>query len=130
MSMASVLIKMGFITDRGLDSLLLLKDEAKRRLSFNLGLTSMQYESEDEKEKYFTKGNIRYFKTNNINNNDFSLNNVMIPLKNCDFNNNIYINNNNKIYLEKNNCISDLNVNSTYDRKSSKFFAQKKFIRN
>ena len=54
----------------------------------------------------------------------------MIPLKNCDFNNNIYINNNNKIYLEKNNCISDLNVNSTYDRKSSKFFAQKKFIRN
>mgnify|MGYP003571384739 CR=1 FL=1 len=50
----------------------------------------------------------------------------MIPLKNCDFNNNIYINNNNKIYLEKNNCISDLNVNSTCDRKSSKFFAQKK----
>ena len=82
--------------------------------------------SEEEKEKYFTKGNIRYFKTNNINNNDFSLNNVMIPLKNCDFNNNIYINNNNKIYLEKNNCISDLNVNSTCDRKSSKFFAQKK----
>ncbi len=30
MKMASVLIKMGFITDRGLDTLLLLKDDAKR----------------------------------------------------------------------------------------------------
>jgi len=46
--MASILIKMGFITDKGLDSLLLLKDEAKRRLSFNLGLTSLQIENEAE----------------------------------------------------------------------------------
>ncbi len=38
--MASILIKMGFITDKGLDSLLLLKDEAKKHLSFGIGLTS------------------------------------------------------------------------------------------
>ena len=42
--MASILIKMGFITDQGLDSLLLLKDEAKKRLPVNIGFTSMKYE--------------------------------------------------------------------------------------
>ncbi len=40
--MASILIKMGFITDKGLDSLLILKDEAKKRLSLGVGFTSVQ----------------------------------------------------------------------------------------
>ncbi|MBR2069205.1 MAG: hypothetical protein IJ877_05520 [Candidatus Gastranaerophilales bacterium] len=47
--MASILIKMGFITDKGLDSLLLLKEEAKRRLPLSVGFTSMQFESEEDK---------------------------------------------------------------------------------
>lgn len=38
--MASILIKLGFITDIGFDSLLLLKDEAKRRLPLNIGFIS------------------------------------------------------------------------------------------
>ena len=63
--------------------------------------------SEEEKEKYFTKGNIRYFKTNN---------------------NNILNTPDNKIFLWENTCINDLNVNSTCDEKSSKFFPQKNLI--
>jgi len=35
--MASILIKLGFITDKGLDSLLLLKEEARKRLPINVG---------------------------------------------------------------------------------------------
>ena len=46
--MASILIKMGFITDIGLDSLLLLKEEAKKRLQMNVGLISMQINGEDD----------------------------------------------------------------------------------
>ena len=53
--MASILIKMGFITDKGLDSLLLLKDEAKKRLSFNSGLTPMQFENKDEECDQLTR---------------------------------------------------------------------------
>lgn len=43
--MASILIKMGFITDQGLDSLLILKDESKKRLSTGVGLTSMKLDA-------------------------------------------------------------------------------------
>lgn len=47
--MASVLIKLGFITDKGLDSLLILKDEAKKRMPVGVGLYSIKCEtSEDE----------------------------------------------------------------------------------
>ena len=53
--MASILIKLGFITDQGLDSLLLLKDEAKRRLSLNIGLTSIKYENDEEKNDQFLR---------------------------------------------------------------------------
>lgn len=49
--MASILIKMGYITDTGLDSLLLLKDEAKKRLPVNFGLTSMQLGEEGETDQ-------------------------------------------------------------------------------
>ena len=48
--MASILIKMGFITDKGLDSLLLLKDEAKKRLPINVGLISTKMVSGDEEQ--------------------------------------------------------------------------------
>lgn len=50
--MASVLIKMGFITDKGLDSLLLLKEEARKHLPLGVGLTSVKLpdgsQSEDQ----------------------------------------------------------------------------------
>lgn len=46
--MASILIKMGFITDTGLDSLLMLKEEAKKRLPANLGMTPIQSSNEEE----------------------------------------------------------------------------------
>jgi len=50
--MASILIKMGFITDKGLDSLLLLKDEAKKRLPINVGLVSTKFTSpQDEQDQ-------------------------------------------------------------------------------
>ena len=47
--MASVLIKLGFISDKGLDSLLLLKDEAKRRLPVGIGFTSIKYYNPEDK---------------------------------------------------------------------------------
>lgn len=50
--MASILIKMGFITDKGLDSLLLLKDEAKKRLPINVGFVSTKVgAAEDEQDQ-------------------------------------------------------------------------------
>ena len=48
--MASVLIKLGFISDKGLDSLLLLKDEAKRRLPVGIGFTSIKYYNPEEQK--------------------------------------------------------------------------------
>ena len=48
--MASILIKMGFITNKGLDSLLLLKDEAKKRLPLGIGFNSIKYNDKKDKE--------------------------------------------------------------------------------
>lgn len=47
LKMASILIKLGFITDKGLDSLLLLKDEAKKRLSLNIGFVSAKLQNKE-----------------------------------------------------------------------------------
>ena len=48
--MASILIKMGFVTDKGLDSLLLLKEESKKRLQTTGILAEAQFDSEEEIE--------------------------------------------------------------------------------
>ena len=48
--MASILIKMGFITDKGLDSLLLLKDEAKKRLPVNVGFISTKFSTQQDEQ--------------------------------------------------------------------------------
>ncbi len=53
--MASILIKMGFITDKGLDSLLLLKEEAKRRLPVNFGLTSIKCDTPEDEQTQVDK---------------------------------------------------------------------------
>ena len=53
--MASILIKLGFITDKGLDSLLLLKDEAKKRLPINVGLVSAKFETEEEQQDQISR---------------------------------------------------------------------------
>ena len=36
---------MGFISDKGLDSLLLLKEEAKKRLPVSIGLSSIKFDN-------------------------------------------------------------------------------------
>ena len=41
---------MGFITDKGLDSLLLLKDEAKKRLPLSIGFTSVKYDDTEDQQ--------------------------------------------------------------------------------
>lgn len=48
--MASILIKMGFVTDKGLDSLLLLKEEAKKRLPIGVGFTAVKFDSVADKD--------------------------------------------------------------------------------
>ncbi|MBR3605833.1 MAG: hypothetical protein IKL52_07380, partial [Candidatus Gastranaerophilales bacterium] len=48
--MASILIKLGFITDKGLDSLLLLKDEAKKRLPVNVGFISTKMTTDEQEQ--------------------------------------------------------------------------------
>jgi len=48
--MASVLIKLGYISDKGLDSLLLLKEEAKRRLPVGIGFTSIKFHNPSEQQ--------------------------------------------------------------------------------
>ena len=53
--MASILIKMGFISDKGLDSLLLLKEEAKKHMSTELGITSIKYDSPQEQQDLITR---------------------------------------------------------------------------
>lgn len=47
---ASILIKLGFISDKGLDSLLLLKDEAKKRLPVSIGFASIKFENAEDEE--------------------------------------------------------------------------------
>lgn len=46
--MASILIKLGFISNKGLDSLLLLKDEAKKRLPMPIGMASLHFDNKDD----------------------------------------------------------------------------------
>ncbi len=53
--MASILIKMGFITDIGLDSLLMLKEEAKRRLQSVAGIISAESDNEEENNSQIAK---------------------------------------------------------------------------
>lgn len=48
--MASILIKLGFITDKGLDSLLLLKDEARRRMPVNVGLIGTNLATPEDRQ--------------------------------------------------------------------------------
>ena len=53
--MASILIKLGFITDKGLDSLLLLKDEAKKRLPINVGYISTKLITPQEEQNQISR---------------------------------------------------------------------------
>ncbi len=45
--MASILIKLGFITNKGLDSLLLLKEEAKKRMPVTIGIAALHFDDKD-----------------------------------------------------------------------------------
>ena len=53
--MASILIKLGFITDKGLDSLLLLKEEARKRLPINIGYISTKMLTKEEEESQIAR---------------------------------------------------------------------------
>ncbi len=48
--MASILIKLGFVTDTGLDSLLLLKEEARKRLPVGVGFISTKFENQEDEQ--------------------------------------------------------------------------------
>ena len=48
--MASILIKMGFLSSEGLDSLLIYKEESKRRIPVSIGLTSVQFDNAEEEQ--------------------------------------------------------------------------------
>lgn len=50
LKMASILIKMGFVSDTGLDSLLLLKEEARKRLPASIGIGALKYTDEENKD--------------------------------------------------------------------------------
>ena len=82
----------------------------------------------EQKEKYFKKGNISYFKSNDDNDNYFSLNNSIFPQNNIIFNNNTYINNNNNIFLGGSNNINNYYLDYINNDKKSKFFVTKNLI--
>ena len=70
--------------------------------------------NEEEKEKFFTTGNIGYIKTNNPGQNSSILNNFNESKKNLIFNNHSYNNNHKKILLGDNNYAGNsmLNLNN------------------
>ena len=71
--------------------------------------------NEDEKEKYFTTGNIRYIKANNNEQNKVILNNYIEQNKNIIFN--YYYNNNNKLFLDDNNYAGNSKWNFNNQKK-------------
>ena len=87
--------------------------------------------SEEEKVLYFSKGNIKYFKNNTLNEKSCSLNNFIFP-QNITIYNNTYINNNqinnNKLYFCGRNSINSCNMNNTINEEKSKFFSTKNII--
>ena len=50
--MASILIKLGFITNEGLDSLLMYKEESKRRIPVSIGLTSIKFDNAEYEQNH------------------------------------------------------------------------------
>ena len=53
--MASILIKLGFVTDTGLDSLLLLKEEARKRLPVGVGFISTKFTNQEDEQDQITR---------------------------------------------------------------------------
>ena len=66
--------------------------------------------SEEEKENYFKKGNIKYYKNSNIDKNFFLLNNIIVSQNNF----------NNKILFDGNNYINNLNINDINNKEKLK----------
>ena len=84
--------------------------------------------TEEEKEKYFTAGVIRYIKNTNTNQNDVSLNSLDIPNNNLIINNNFNDNEQKKMLLGQNNYANELNLSyiNNKDKLSQKIFNNKK----
>ena len=87
--------------------------------------------SEEEKDKYFSKGNIKYFKNNNVIDKYFNLNNYIFP-QNLTINNNTYINtdqlNNNNILFCRNYSINSSNMNNIINKEKSQFLSANNLI--
>ena len=50
--MASILIKMGYITDQGLDSLFMLKEESRKHMPQGMGFTSFKLDNPNQEDDY------------------------------------------------------------------------------
>lgn len=74
--------------------------------------TNFIFMSEEEKDKYFSKGNIKYYKNNNIIGKYFNSNQI----------------NNNNIFFCESNSINNSNKKYITNEEQSKFFATNKVI--
>lgn len=76
--------------------------------------------NEEEKEKYFTSGNIKYIRTRNSKQNDAPFKNFAVPKNNLMINNNSFINIQKEIFLSQNDYEVESNLDCFNNKGKSK----------